>query len=892
MEEEGLCGWADRGRGGEGGEGGGSEMWDEAPAGSVLYSRCEWALVVTEDPPLCRDPAAGPGPTVGFKRDGLGGTSSYSTAALSFEQENRIAPVFDSPRMSRRSLRLHTTGGHYGDDSLLDSSLNHSVTYSSSLANRKESRTLKSRRQHQSALGSQSMQYQSVPGSQSLLLTPRKSQSVLHGHSSMHSCATSDASILSSLLDESCIPERTLVDSFWGLDENTELKEGSVRADCSTAQLNGDMNSAQTQTSVLNGYVCRDCTVHERKDAHTAYSSSRSCSGHASHSASASAHPPPAADPASPASSTVYSRDKSRKHKPGLLGSVSDTFRRYSTRALASVVSILFLLVHSVQLKRLKEGRGALASLSQSCMHYSRRAGASVVSWVTLMVHNVLLKIHRKGSDVSDRAHSSYCGSLNVKDLMAGDGHLAFNGSLCDDCKRKEHLETLTVQAQSSRARRLVGALWRSLCFTGCALLQVARALGSAGWFVSRTLLSVLWLAAASPGKAASRVFWWLGTAWYQLVTLMSLLNVFILTRFLPKLYKLLLFLLPFLLLLGLWYWGPSSVLSYLPAINLTEWRVALQPAQPWGPAPATPLEQVTEAAWGHPATALPPAASQQEGMAVGVGVDVERLSRLEKRLAQLWEGVQSGGRLQEQQHGKVLGLYGSLREQLDRQTDRDSLGLWVSGLLDQRLTVLREELQQDTAQSQQQYVVQQQASQSHASRLAELEALLQVLAAKTEEVQQRQEMAPPAPVSVGVDSEAHDALLGQVERLEAELGRIRQDLQAVTGCQGRCEQLDSLQDTVSAQVRRELRALFYGSALAQAEEEGAELPESLLQWLSAQFVRSSDLQSTLASLETRILRNVSLQLERSGEPPCARPSRRLWRTSPGLLGCQRSTCS
>lgn len=32
-------------------------------------------------------------------------------------------------------------------------------------------------------------------------------------------------------------------------------------------------------------------------------------------------------------------------------------------------------------------------------------------------------------------------------------------------------------------------------------------------------------------GKAAAGAFWWLGTGWYQLVTLMSLLNVFILTR-------------------------------------------------------------------------------------------------------------------------------------------------------------------------------------------------------------------------------------------------------------------------------------------------------------------------------------------------------------------------
>lgn len=66
----------------------------------------------------------------------------------------------------------------------------------------------------------------------------------------------------------------------------------------------------------------------------------------------------------------------------------------------------------------------------------------------------------------------------------------------------------------------------------------------------------------------------------------------------------------------------------------------------------------------------------------------------------------------------------------------------------------------------------------------------------------------------------------------------------------------------VSAQVRRELQALFYGDG------EG-ELPESLLGWLSAQFVRSSDLQTSLVALEAGILRNISLQLEQSKQPPC-----------------------
>ena len=57
-------------------------------------------------------------------------SSSYSSAALEFEHEHQIAPVFDSPRMSRRSLRLHTATGLYGNDGLADESHNHNTSYS------------------------------------------------------------------------------------------------------------------------------------------------------------------------------------------------------------------------------------------------------------------------------------------------------------------------------------------------------------------------------------------------------------------------------------------------------------------------------------------------------------------------------------------------------------------------------------------------------------------------------------------------------------------------------------------------------------------------------------------------------------------------------------------
>ncbi|XP_061079769.1 SUN domain-containing protein 1 isoform X2 [Conger conger] len=771
-------------------------------------------------------------------------SSSYSSAALDFEKEHKIDPVFDSPRMSRRSLRL----GHHGDDSLqLDSSLTHSAPCSAGGASRREARTVRSRKQQSGTQTRSQTQTQTQTQSSSQC----SSSSVLVSQSG---CAAGHA-----LLGESRLLERTVADGYWGLDGDKGLKEG--RTQRSTVQGNGDVSMTQTQTqtqaSMANGYICRDCSIHgERKGALTACSSTSAAASSSSASSSSSLSQ----------SASIYSHDSSQKHKSGALVRLSRTCVRYGGHALTWAASLVGLLIPSVVLRRGDEasgqqGAGVLASVAGTCLCYSRGVFTSVVSLMSLLLLKTTgfrAKGHQEAI-ISEGGHSSYCGSVNVKDLVTGDQHLNLNGSLCDDCKGKQHMEMRAVSARSSWARRLGALLWSVCAYTGYGVLQTGRSVGAAGLYVIRKLLSVLWLLLISPGRAASAVFWWLGTGWYQLVTLMSLLNVFILTRCLPKLFRLLLFLLPFLLILALWFWAPASLLCYLPAVNLTQWRSAhpftfsLTPS----PTPSSPLEQAVRKAEDHPATAPPPVVPQAV-----FSLDAERLYRLEQRLGELWEGVQKGGRLQEQQHGEVLGLYSSLQEQLDRRTDRDSLGLWVSGLLEHRLTLLRSEIQQETTQTEKTQEELRLQQQGYAARLSELEALLQVLAAKTQEVQQKQDTPPPAPVSVGVDRESHDALLLEVQRLEAELGIIRQDLQGVLGCRGKCEQLDGLRDTVSAQVRRELQALFYGG------EEG-ELPEPLLGWLSAQFARGSDLQASLVSLETSILRNVSLQLEQSKQPPC-----------------------
>ncbi|XP_061892620.1 SUN domain-containing protein 1 isoform X1 [Entelurus aequoreus] len=807
-------------------------------------------------------------------------SSSYSTAALEFEKEHQIAPVYESPRMSRRSLRLQTSASHHGNDSQGDFTQNQS---NSSYTTKRESRTLRSRKLQASST--------SMSLSLSQAATPRTTFSFLAVSTPINSSSRSieesnsvpDASLHTTAMDQMHLRQRTItkttttVDGNWGMTSHSEQSASSV---------NGDISASNSHTTLANGYVCKDCSFHSQQmDSHTTHSSLST-----SHDADVSK-----ADAFSYSSSSpftnIYSRDRSRKTKTGVLTSVSNTCVRLSKKVLAPFVSFFTLLYSSVCWLSARTNMAQERGVFASCTDSMRRTMSSSLSQVWLLKQNTLGRlIGNKSEDSQVQAHSSFCGSMNVVNDLANEdaSHLNLNGSLCDDCKGKQFSETQTVLlTQSSRSQRLVGALWSLLAYTGHCLLQPgyfvargAKALGSSVGTMTQRILTLLWTAVTAPVKAGRSLLWILATGWYQLVSLMCILNVFFLTRCLPKLWKLLLLLLPLLLLLALWLWGPSTaaLLAFLPAVNITEWRPSspitflsnLVPAAApiLSPRPESPIAQT-------PATTV-----SQAPPIVVPSLDLERLERLERQLALLWERVQQSDEKQEKHHTDILSLYNSLKEKLHTETDRERLGLWVSSLLEQRLGVLRGDLKQDSilrVQSEEQLKVLQ---ESQTTRLADLELLLSALASKTEGVQQKQrqyelekedmkkEFVAPVedtpPLSVFVQQEDHDALLAEVQRLELDLGRIKQDLQGVMGCKGKCEQLDSLQETitaqVSSQVRKELHALFYGSG-SSGEGQG-EVPESLVLWLSQRYVSTPDLQAWLTSLEQRIMRNVSMQLE------------------------------
>ncbi|KAK2916778.1 hypothetical protein Q8A67_001152 [Cirrhinus molitorella] len=677
-------------------------------------------------------------------------SSSYSSAALEFEKEHQINPVYDSPRMSRRSLRLHTSSGLYGDRSFTELTGNHNVgsykqtstSTSTATSSSSVSRSVRSRRQQQG-----STIYESQSASQSVTQTPQKEQTL--SDLSFTSTA-SDASLISSLLDQSTLRQSSTTHTYSARRRRTAH---------SSLLENGDVSKTEAHTNLANGYICKSCSFHaEEKEDEMAYS------------------------------------------------------LPYSTSASSG---------------------------------YQTATDATITTSL---------------NNVDKTAHDSYCGSVNVRDLVTTDSHLNLNGSLCDDCKGKQHMEMHTEHKRYSYTRHVYAALWALVSYTGYGLLRVCRGFGSAGAFVTRKLKSVLWLAVCSPGKAATGAFWWLGTGWYQLVALMSLINVFLLTRCLPKLLKLLLFLLPLLLLFGLWYHGPPIA----PAVNLTEWKTAVTSFASLPSLPSLPSFPSLPA---FPSFTKEPLVKEQHipptviSQAASDSINSERLAVLEQRVTALWESIQKGELKAKEQHEEAVGLVQDLQKQINTQTDRESLSLWVTQLFEPKFTALKGEMERVAVSRVETEEQRLQHQASLEARLAELELLLKSLNSRTEEIQKgkTEQISVQAPVSVGVSQEKHDALLLEVQRLEAELGRIRGDLQGVMGCKGKCDRLDTIHETVSAQVKEQLYALLYGRDRGEAE-----IPEPLLPWLASQYTRSSDLTATLMTLERSILEKLSLQLQES----------------------------
>nr|XP_012614561.1 SUN domain-containing protein 1 isoform X6 [Microcebus murinus] len=405
-------------------------------------------------------------------------------------------------------------------------------------------------------------------------------------------------------------------------------------------------------------------------------------------------------------------------------------------------------------------------------------------------------------------------------DLAAGAA--ARNGYICSDCSMlSERRDALTAH---STAHGLTSRIYsRDRDQKRYFLMQTLRRIGAAGWFVSRTVWSVLWLALVAPGKAASGMFWWLGIGWYQFVTLISWLNVFLLTRCLRNFCKFLILFIPLLLLLaGLSSWGQGDFLSFLPVLNWTN------------------LQRTQSA--DDPGNIFKPEASHLNQPPQGDDEAFRwRWTRdVEQQVASLSGQCHS----HDERLRELTALLEKLQAQVDQMDDgraglpalvRDAVGqhLWETDFMT--------------------------FHQEHEVRISNLEDILGKLTEKSEAIQKELEQTKlKTTSSSGADEQQ---LMSTVRRLELELGHLRSELSSWQHEKTSCEKVDVSREKVDAQVRETLKLIF-------SEDQQDDSLEWLLQKFSSQFVRKDDLQILLQDLELKILKNITHHISVTKQMP------------------------
>ncbi|XP_013209266.1 SUN domain-containing protein 1 isoform X3 [Microtus ochrogaster] len=417
--------------------------------------------------------------------------------------------------------------------------------------------------------------------------------------------------------------------------------------------------------------------------------------------------------------------------------------------------------------------------------------------------------------------HLGHCGRITAGELSRVDGE-----SLCDDCKGKKHLQTHTAtHSQLPQPHRVAGAMGRLCTYTGDLLVRALHRTRAAGWSVAEAIWSALWLAVTAPGKAASGTFWWLGSGWYQFVTLISWLNVFLLTRCLRNICKVFVLLLPLLLLLGagLSLWGQGNFLSLLPVLNWT----AMQPEQ-----------RVSDPEDVHRPGPLPPSPPLKVGYEAS---QWPQESDMGQKVASL--------SVQCHNHGERLAELTVLLQKLQMRVDqvddgREGLSLWVKDVVGQHLQEMgtTEPLGAKTD-----FMT---FHHDHDVRLSNLEDILRKLTEKSEAIQKELEESK---LRAGSRTE-EQPLLDRVQHLELELNLLKSQLSEWQHLRTSCEQAD-------ARIQETVRLMF------SEDQHGSSL-EWLLQKLSSRFVSKDELQVLLRDLELKVLQNITHHITVTGQAP------------------------
>ncbi|XP_070423407.1 SUN domain-containing protein 1 isoform X19 [Equus przewalskii] len=402
---------------------------------------------------------------------------------------------------------------------------------------------------------------------------------------------------------------------------------------------------------------------------------------------------------------------------------------------------------------------------------------------------------------------------------VQGNGDLAArsNGFTCRDCSllsgREDALTTLPV-AHGTSSRVYSRDRTQKPHSSYCGRVNVTELFREDGR---------LGVHGESLWKAASGVLWWLGIGWYQLVTLISWLNVFLLTRCLRNICKFLILVIPLLLLLGagLSFWGQGDFRSFLPLLNWTHMYGAQRPSEP--------RNTLTPAA---PPPARPP-----------------EMSEVERQMTFLSGQCHS----HDQKLRELTVLIQELQAQV-HQMDAGSEGVLplVKRVVEQRLKEVRADAPSGSATDYMTF------HQDHELRISNLEEILGRMTERSEAIQRELEQTKQRTMS-GADEGRR--LLSVVEHLELELGHLQAELSDWQRLKAPCESADSVHEQVDARVRETLKLMFSG------DEQDASL-EWLLQKFSSQFVSKDDVQVLLRDLELQILKNITHHISVTKQMP------------------------
>ncbi|XP_048641337.1 SUN domain-containing protein 1 isoform X9 [Marmota marmota marmota] len=421
-----------------------------------------------------------------------------------------------------------------------------------------------------------------------------------------------------------------------------------------------------------------------------------------------------------------------------------------------------------------------------SILWLAKYTASSFSSFLVQLFQVVLMKLNYASENYKLKSYES-------KDYESESCKSKSHESRGDDCKGKKHLETHTAaHLQLSRPRRVAGAVGR--LFTHA-------------------------------GKAASRMLWWLGIGWYQFVTLISWLNVFLLTRCLRNLCKFLILLIPLLLLLGagISLWGQGDFLSLLPILNWTNVHSAHRASDPkdmFRPGASylnQPLQADDRASQWH----------QESDMGHQVASLTAQCHNHDQKLKELTVLLQK------------------LQVRVNQMDDgREGLSSWVKDTVRQHLREMGLAGLPSTETNIMTF------NHDHEVRLSNLEDILGKLRETSEAIQKELEQIKQRTIS-GAEEQP---LLPRIQRLELELGLLRTQLSDWQHQKASCEEVDT-------QVRETIKLLF------SEDQQGGSL-EWLLQKFSSQFVSKDDLQVLLQDLELQVLKNITHHITVTGQAP------------------------